>query len=227
MPSYNKHALFSLIIALPFFPDVFYLSLAVIGASIIDMDHHLKKNKVVMLAISGFLFSFVLYMLKLPFLFGISPIAIAFIFYVSNHRGFSHSIFGVPLFSFLLAFFILGLNSLFNVFSIPNTPSLILISILLGIMVLNKRILLPYFLIASIGIFLIPNTSLNPYYTFFTLFLGGISHLMLDLFTPSGIALLKPLSSRKFYKVTGTILLILWIGGVILFNYHYLVGLIA
>lgn len=221
MPSYNKHTLFSLIIALPFFPDVFYLSLAVIGASIIDMDHHVKKNNLLMLAFSGVLFSFVLYILKTPFLFGIAPIAMALIFYTSNHRGFSHSIFGMSLFSFLLAFFILGLNSLLNVFSIPNTPSLILITVTLGIIILNKRIILPFLIVVTIGIFLMPASTLNAYYTFFAVFIGGISHLILDLFTPSGLSLLKPLYSRKFYKSTAAILIILWICGAILFNYNY------
>ncbi|MBM4242128.1 MAG: metal-dependent hydrolase, partial [Euryarchaeota archaeon] len=35
MSSYKKHGLFSLIMVLPFFPDVFYLSLAFIAAAII------------------------------------------------------------------------------------------------------------------------------------------------------------------------------------------------
>ncbi|MGZ7209986.1 MAG: metal-dependent hydrolase, partial [Methanobacterium sp.] len=101
MPSYKTHALFSIIIALPFIHDVFYLGVAVIGASIIDMDHHVKKNNLIIMAIFGIISSFILYILKLPFLFGISLIIMAFIFYISNHRGFTHSIFGVPLLSFL------------------------------------------------------------------------------------------------------------------------------
>ncbi|MGZ7070298.1 MAG: metal-dependent hydrolase [Methanobacterium sp.] len=223
MPSYKTHALFSIIIALPFIHDVFYLALAVIGASIIDMDHQVKNNNLLIMAISGVLLVLILYIFKLPFLFGFSLIAMAFIFYVSNHRGFTHSIFGVPLLSFLLAFFVLGLNSLFSAFGIENKFILILISIILGVIILNKRIIMPFLIVVSIGIFITYNSNITPYYTFLAILLGGLSHIILDLFTPSGIRLLNPLSSKKFYKVTGIIILILWILGAILFNFQEII----
>ncbi|MGZ7043802.1 MAG: metal-dependent hydrolase [Methanobacterium sp.] len=223
MPSYKTHALFSIIIALPFIHDVFYLGVAVIGASIIDMDHHVKKNNLIIMAIFGVISSFILYTLKLPFLFGISLIIMAFIFYISNHRGFTHSIFGVPLLSFLLAFFVLGLNSLLIVFGIENKLSLILISIILGIIILNKRIIIPFLIVVSIGIILMYNTSINPYYTFLAIFLGILSHIMLDLFTPGGIRLFNPIFSKKFYKSSGIIILISWILGAILFNFQEII----
>lgn len=36
----------------------------------------------------------------------------------------------------------------------------------------------------------------NPYYIFGALFVGCLSHVVLDLFTPSGVELLNPLSSK-------------------------------
>jgi len=218
MPSYKKHALFSIIIALPFIHDVFYLSLAVIGASIIDMDHHVKKNNIIIMAVFGILLCLTLYMLNLPFLVGISLIAMSFIFYISKHRGFTHSFFGAVLLSFLLAFFVIGLNSLFNGFNIETKVSLILISLILGIIILNKRILLPFLILVIIGIILM-NTIINPYYTFLAILLGCMSHIILDLFTPSGIRLLNPLSSKKFKKTIGIILFILWALCAFIFNF--------
>lgn len=210
MPSYKKHVLFSIIITLPFIQDIFYLSLAVIGASIIDMDHHIKKNNLIIMAIFGILLSIILYVLKLHFLIGITLIIMTFIFYISKHRGFAHSIFGILIFSFLLAFFILGLNSLFNGFNIENKSSLILMSIILGIIILNKKVLLPFLILVPLGIIITPYSNISPYYTFLALFIGCTSHIMLDLFTPSGIRLLNPLYSRKFKKYTGLIFFTSW-----------------
>jgi len=211
MPSYKKHALFSLIIALPFFQDVFYLSLALIGASIIDMDHHVKKDNLILMVASGIILSLLLYFLNLPFLIGIALIAMAIIFHLSNHRGFTHSIPGVIILSFLLAFFVLGSYNLFNGFGINNKIPLIIISIILGVIVLNKKLILPFVILASAGIIIGPNINLNIQYAFLALFLGAISHIMLDLFTPSGISLFNPISSKKFKKSAGIVLFILWL----------------
>lgn len=219
MPSYKKHVLFSIIIALPFIQDVFYLSLAVIGASIIDMDHHVKKNNLIIMAIFGVILSLLLYILKLPILIGIILIIMALIFYISKHRGFTHSIFGTILFSIFLTFFVLGLNSVLSNFNLENKLPLILISIILGIIVLNKKILLPFIILVPLGIILTPYNDISLYYVFLALFVGCISHIILDLFTPSGINLLNPLSSKKFKKNSGLFLFILWILGIFVFYF--------
>ncbi|WP_414470294.1 metal-dependent hydrolase [Methanobacterium sp. ACI-7] len=215
MPSYKKHALFSIIIALPFIQDVFYLSLAVIGASIIDMDHHVKKNNLIIMATFGFLLSIILYILKLPFFAGISLIIMAFILYISKHRGFSHSIFGTILFSIFLSFLVLSLYPLINELNVDPKLSLILISLLLSIIVLNKKILLPFLVLSTAGIILMPFPNLSPYFTFLAIFTGCISHIILDLFTPSGIRFLNPISRKKFKKSLGTFLFLLWVFGVL------------
>jgi len=210
MSSYKKHALFSIMIALPFIQDVFYLSFAVIGASIIDMDHHVKKNDLMIMTISGIILFILLYILKLPYLIGISLIVIVLIFHLSRHRGFAHSLLGILVLSSLLTFFLLGLYSLFHGLNIESKISLIIISVISGIMILNKKILLPFFILVLIGVIITPNTNLSIYYTFLAILTGSLSHIMLDLFTPSGIELFNPLSSRKFKKYFGTVLVILW-----------------
>ncbi len=210
MPSYKKHALFSLIIAVPFVHDIFYLSLALIGASMIDMDHHIRKNDLILLAVLGVLLTFSLYILKLPFLIGISLIMMAFIFYLSKHRGFVHSIWGVLTLSFLLAFSIIGIYALLHGFSIDEKICLIVISIILGIIALNKKFLLPFFILVPVGIIITKNTDLNMLYVFLAILIGSLSHILLDLFTPSGIRLLNPVSSKKFKKSSGAVLFILW-----------------
>jgi len=210
MPSYKKHAIFSLIIALPFVHDIFYLSLALIGASMIDMDHHIRKNDLILLAVLGILLTFSLYILKLPFLIGISLIIMAFIFYLSKHRGFVHSIWGVMTLSFLLAFSIIGIYTLLHGFNIDEKISLIVISVILGIIALNKKFLLPFFILVPAGIIITENTDLNMLYVFLAILIGSLSHILLDLFTPSGIRLLNPASSKKFKKRSGAVLFILW-----------------
>lgn len=210
MPSYKKHAIFSLIITLPFIQDFFYLSLALIGAALIDMDHHVKKKNLILMVVFGILLSSGLYILKLPFLIGISLMVMALIFYISKHRGFTHSIFGIILLSFLLTFFILGFYNLFCGFNIDNKIQLIAISVILGIITLNRKIILPFIIFIPIGIIITPNLNLNLFYTFLAIFLGCLSHIILDLFTPSGIQLLNPLSSKKFKKSAGICLFLLW-----------------
>jgi len=210
MPSYKKHALFSLIIALPFIHDVFYLSLAVIGASIIDMDHHVRQNDLIILVVLGILLALTFFMLKLPFLIGTSLVVMATIFYLSKHRGFVHSIFGTLVLSFLLAFSILGIYALFYGFNIDTKISLSVISVVLGIIALNKKILLPFFVLVPVGIILTAVPSLSLFYVFLALLIGSLSHILLDLFTPSGIKLFNPLSSRKFKKSFGIVLFIAW-----------------
>ncbi len=210
MPSYKKHALFSIIIAIPFVHDIFYLSLALIGALMIDMDHHIRKNDLILLSVLGILLTFSLYILKLPFLIGISLIIMAFIFYLSKHRGFVHSIFGVLTLSFLLAFSIIGIYALLHGFNINEKISLIIISVILGVVALNKKLLLPFFILVPVGIIITKNPDLNLFYVFLAILLGSLSHILLDLFTPSGIRLFNPLSSKKFKKSFGVILFMLW-----------------
>ncbi len=210
MPSYKKHILFSLFIALPFFPDVFYLSLAVIGASVIDLDHHVRKRNLRLMALSGLLLAGVLYILNLPYILGVILFTLALIFYISKHRGFMHSFFGITIITAFLTIFVIGSYLLLQGFSLDLKVSLIIISLALGLIILNKKLILLFILAASLGVILTNNMSFNPYYVFIALFLGCISHIMLDLFTPSGLKLFNPISNRRYNKTFGIFLMILW-----------------
>ncbi len=210
MSSYKKHVLFSIIMTLPFFRDVFYLSLAVLGASILDMDHHIKNKNLIIMAIFGVLLSSLLYILKLPFLVGIFLIISAILFYISLHRGFMHSLIGIFVVAVFLAFFVLGLNILLEIYKINNYVSFIIISIILGLMILNKKIIPVFCFLTSIGIFITPLPKFHLYYIFIAILLGCLSHIILDLFTPRGIELFNPISSKRCKKGCGTVLLVLW-----------------
>ena len=141
MPSYKKHILFSLIIALPFFQDVFYLALAVIAASIIDLDHHVKKKNLMLMALLGALIALIFYIFNLPYILGIILIALASIFQISKHRGFMHSFFGIILITVFLTVFIMGSYLLFIGVSLNIKVILIAITLILGFLILNKKLI--------------------------------------------------------------------------------------
>jgi inner membrane protein len=217
MPSYKKHILFSLVMALPFFPDVFYLSLAVIGTSIIDFDHHLKIKNLFIMGLVGILLTLLLYLLKLPLILGFLLIFLALIFLICKDRGFMHSIFGIVLASFILTMFIIDLYFLiFNYTQNILVIQVIILSIL-GFLSLNKKLLAPFIVLVVIGIILLPNLQFNIYSIFGALFLGFLSHITLDLLTPNGVGLFNPLSSKKFHKITGLVILGFWILLVVIF----------
>ena len=211
MPSYKKHILFSLIMVLPFFPDVFYLSLAVIGTSIIDFDHLLKIKSLFIMGLMGILLTFLLYLLKLPLILGLLLVFLALIFLVCKDRGFMHSVFGVTLTSVILTLFIIG--SYFLIFNFTSNRLAILIVIIsfLGFLSLNKKLVAPFIVLVVVGMLLLPVPDVNLYSIFGALFLGFLSHITLDLFTPSGVAILNPLSKRKYHKITGLVILGVWV----------------
>lgn len=211
MPSYKKHILFALIMVLPFFPDVFYLSLAVIGTSIIDFDHLLKIKSLFIMGLMGILLTFLLYLLKLPLILGLLLVFLALIFLVCKDRGFMHSVFGVTLTSVILTLFIIG--SYFLIFNFTSNRLAILIVIIsfLGFLSLNKKLVAPFIVLVVVGMLLLPVPDINLYSIFGALFLGFLSHVTLDLFTPSGVAIFNPLSKRKYHKITGLVILGVWV----------------
>jgi len=210
MASYKKHIFFSLLFTIPFFQDVFLLALAVIGTSIIDIDHKIKRKNRNIILIVGLLLSLILYMLKLPFLIGILLVLIVLILYFSKHRGFTHSLFGIFVISILLTAFVLGAYFLLKDFNLDNTITLMVIAVFLGILSLNIRIMPIYVILVIIGIYFLPVANITLYGTFLALFLGFISHLTLDLLTPQGLELFRPLSSRKCKKKYGILFIFIW-----------------
>lgn len=220
MPSYKKHVLFSILMALPFFPDVFYLSLAVLGASMLDMDHDINRKNLIIMALIGVVITLTLYILELPFLIGLILIVLALIFYVSKHRGFMHSIMGICLISCFMAVFVMGSSLVLQDLSLSMKLSLIVISLLLGFIILNRKLMPVFAVLVSLGIILTPNyllNSVNIYQVFAAILLGCASHVILDMSTPAGVRLLSPISSRKYHKKAAFGLFGLWIGVVLMY----------
>lgn len=215
MPSYKEHVLVSLVMVFPFFPEVFYLALGVIGASIIDMDHKINQKNIIIVGLLGIILALILYILQLPYLIGVLMSLMALLFYISEHRGFMHSLIGAVFVTACLSFFIIGAFFLLSDFHLDLKVSLIIISLILGIVILNKKLVPIYALIIILGLLFVPKISFNIYYVFFAIFLGCLSHIIIDLFTPAGVELLNPLSSQRFKKLAGFTLLVLWAGCVI------------
>lgn len=220
MPSYKKHILFSIIMVFPFFPDVYYLALAVIGASVVDLDTSFRYRNLLIMALSGGALAFVLQLLNITPFPGILLLSIAFFFFLAQHRGFIHSIPGVCLATFCLALFILSFQGILLTFHVDYRISIYLTSIIIGVLVLNRGLLIIYALLVSLGIFLSPQTSFNFLYIYTALFVGSLSHLILDLFTGGGVMLLNPLWKQRYGKTAGILFMVIW-GFAVAFIYFY------
>lgn len=198
-------------LAIVFFQSPIYIAISLIGSNFPDFDHKIRKvNLYKLIAIGSFLTLF-LYILNLPYLFGILIIILSLILYFSNHRGFTHSIIGIIILSILIfLIFLFGLKLLIpflnQIVNYQQIGIAIIIIFLLAIF-LNKK-LLPIFLILFLGgIAIFPLTSLSPLAIFLSLFLGFLSHLILDSFTPKGIELFQPFSSKKVHNHFGIAIL--------------------
>ena len=221
MSSYKGHTLFAFILSFVMFFDPFAIALAVIGANIPDFDHEFKRNNVLLIISVGILLSIFLYLLKLPIYLGLIIVLLGFIFLLSSHRGFTHSVLGaiiLTLILFLLVYFGMDLSSYFNLYSIGNVPLnyivLAIVLVFLSILFLNKQLSMLFILsmavfIALVSIGIIPVFRINVYALIFSIFLGLFSHIILDSFSPSGIRPFSPFSDKKHYKKFGIFLLVL------------------
>lgn len=214
MPSYKTHILFALIMVFPFFPDVYYLALAVIGASVVDLDTSFRYRNLLIMAISGGVLAVALQFLHLTPFPGILLLSIALFFFLAQHRGFIHSIAGVCLTTFFLALLILSFQGILSTFHVDYRVSIYLTSIILGVLVLNRGLLIIYALLVSVGIFLSPQSSFNFLFIYTALFVGSLSHLIMDMFTGNGVMLLHPFSKQRYGKTAGILFMVLWAVGV-------------
>ena len=78
-----------------FFHNPLSIALALIGANVPDFDHKFKKDNVYKIIILGLVVFISLYILKLPYYIGLIIVFLGAVFYFSEHRSFTHSIFGV------------------------------------------------------------------------------------------------------------------------------------
>jgi inner membrane protein len=89
---------------------------------------------------------------------------------------------------------------------------------LLSFLFLNKKLLMVFLPMFFISLFLIPAVDITYLEIVFSLFLGLFSHVVLDSFTPAGIKIFAPVSSRKVYRNFGLSMIFLLIFVAILYN---------
>lgn len=210
MSSYPKHILFSLIMAFPFFQDPFYLSLAVVGASLVDLDQWVRIRNLLLMNLWGVLLIIGFYLFNIPLYLGAIFIVMSVIFLISRHRGTTHSLTAMILIGAFLAQFVQAAYLLLQGINLGPTFAMILIALILGFLTLKKKIFLFFALLVPLGIIIMPKITISIYAVFLALLLGYLSHLILDLFTPQGLELFKPISSKKCSKGCGAILLLIW-----------------
>ena len=204
MSSYKLHSVFAIVLGFLFFQNPLLIGACFIGANFPDNDHEIKKDNVYRLIIVGLVLFIILYILKLPYNLAILICLLGLIFLFSSHRGFTHSIFGSIIISIILYLIILMASKL--LFLIPGFKSLNNYYILSLIIVL---IFLSVFSLNRESYIVFPFNNLNNSLLLFALFLGLLSHIILDSFSSSGVKVLSPLYNKKFYKTFGILMIVI------------------
>ena len=207
MSSYKGHSIFALILSLMFFHSPLLIALTLIGANIPDFDHKFKKDNVYKLFILGLIVFISLYILKLPYFIGLIIVFLGVCFYFSEHRSFTHSIFGaiiltasvslILIWAFLLIINFTNINNYYFIMAV-------LIAIL-SFLFFNKKVLMIFLPLFFISLFILPAGNIDYLEIVFSLFIGLFSHIVLDSFTPSGIKIFAPISSKKVYSNFGKV----------------------
>lgn len=207
MSSYKGHSIFALLLALMFFHNPLLIALTFIGANVPDFDHKFKKDHVYKMIILGLILFISLYMLKLPYFIGLIIVFLGATFYFSEHRSFTHSIFGVLVLASAVSLVIIWAYQLIIGITVLNNPYLIIAVLiaLLSFLFLNKKLLMIFLPVFFISLFFINSLDISYVEIVLALFLGLFSHVVLDSFTPSGIKIFAPVSSKKVYKQFGLI----------------------
>ena len=220
MSSYKGHSIFALVLSLMFFHNPLTIALTLVGANIPDFDHKFKKDKVYKIIILGLIVFISLYILKLPYYIGLIIVFLGVTFYFSEHRSFTHSIFGVLTLTAAVALVLIWASQLIlEVTVIDNQYLMMAILIaLLSFLFLNRKLLMVFLPLFFIGLFILPAVEISYIEIVLSLFLGIFSHIVLDSFTPAGIKIFAPVSSRKVYRNFG--LSMVFIIAVISIIYH-------
>ncbi len=227
MSSYKGHSIFALILSVMFFHSPLLIALTLIGANIPDFDHKFKKDNVYKLIILGLIVFISLYILKLPYFIGLIIVFLGACFYFSEHRSFTHSIFGAVILTASVSLIIIwsfqlviGLTNLKNYYFIMA----ILIA-LLSFLFLNKKVLMVFLPVFFISLFILPTKNITYLEIVFSLFIGLFSHIVLDSFTPAGIKIFAPISSKKVYSNFGKVSVFILVALAIAYNVPLLFGL--
>jgi inner membrane protein len=220
MSSYKGHSLFALILAVMFSFNPLIIALAVIGANIPDFDHKFKKENVYKMIILGLIVFISLYILKLPYYIGLIIIFLGVTFYFSEHRSFTHSIFGVLTLTSAVSLILIWGSQLVGAVTILENQYLLMAILiaLLSFLFLNKKLLMIFLPLFFICLFVLPMIEITYVEIVLSLFLGLFSHVVLDSFTPAGIKIFAPLSSKKVYRNFGLCMIFLLIFFAILYN---------
>lgn len=209
MSSYKGHTIFAFLLSLLFFTNPIYVTLVVIGANIPDFDHKFKKERVYQIIILGLVVFISLYVLKLSYYLGLIIVFIGCVFFFSAHRSFTHSIFGLLTLTASVSLILIFAYKLIISFSyIPNVDSyfiFLILVIFLGFLFLNRKVFLIFLPLTLLGVIVIGTTSISYIPIAIALFIGILSHIILDAFTPSGIKIFAPLSKKKVHKGFGII----------------------
>ena len=211
MSSYKGHSIFALIISLMFFHSPPLIALTFIGANIPDFDHKFKKENVYKLIILGLIVFISLYILKLPYFIGLIIVFLGVTFYFSEHRSFTHSIFGILTLTACVSLIVIwGYELVVGVTTLEDDFLIIAIIIaILSFLFLNKKLLMILIPLFFVSMFIIPNGDISYIEIVLALFLGLLSHTVLDSFTPAGIKIFAPVSSKKVYKSFGLAMIFL------------------
>ena len=220
MSSYKGHSIFALVLSLMFFHNPLTIALTLVGANIPDFDHKFKRDNVYKIIILGLIVFISLYILKLPYYIGLIIVFLGVTFYFSEHRSFTHSIFGVLTLTAAVALVLIWASQLIlEVTVIDNQYLMMAILIaLLSFLFLNRKLLMVFLPLFFIGLFILPAVEISYIEIVLSLFLGIFSHIVLDSFTPAGIKIFAPVSSRKVYRNFG--LSMVFIIAVISIIYH-------
>ena len=161
-----------------------------------------------------------LYILKLPYYIGLIIVFLGVTFYFSEHRSFTHSIFGVLTLTAAVALVLIWASQLILEVTVIDNRYLMraILIALLSFLFLNRKLLMVFLPLFFIGLFILPAVEISYIEIVLSLFLGIFSHIILDSFTPAGIKIFAPVSSRKVYRNFG--LSMVFIIAVISIIYH-------
>jgi inner membrane protein len=227
MSSYKGHSIFALILSLMFFHSPLLIALTLIGANIPDFDHKFKKDNVYKLIILGLIVFISLYILKLPYFIGLIIVFLGVCFYFSEHRSFTHSIFGAIILTASVSLILIwAFLLIINFTNINNYYFIMAVLIaLLSFLFLNKKVLMIFLPLFFISLFILPARNIDYLEIVFSLFIGLFSHIVLDSFTPSGIKIFAPISSKKVYSNFGKVSIFVLVLLAIVYNAQLLFNL--
>ena len=196
-----------------FFHNPLTIALTFIGANIPDFDHKFKKDNVYKIIILGLIVFISLYILKLPYYIGLIIIFLGVTFYFSEHRSFTHSIFGILTLTAAVSLILIWGSQLINAVTVIENHYLLMAILiaLLSFLFLNKNLLLIFIPLFFISLFVLPTAEISYMEIVLSLFLGLFSHIVLDSFTPAGIKIFAPISSKKVYRNFGLSMVLLLI----------------